>query len=68
MFNLPLLAKKVKINVSKILPKVLDLVNLGKDDKIKVAGCELLHAIVIYMVGKTATKPVGLIKKNKADI
>ncbi len=29
MFNLPLLAKKIDINISKILPKVLDLVNLG---------------------------------------
>ena len=39
----------MKLNLVKILPKVLDLC-ISSTDEIKITSCELLHSIIIFMV------------------
>jgi DNA-dependent protein kinase catalytic subunit len=40
-----------------ILPQIVDLARDANDRQTKVAACELLHAIVLYMVGTNAHQP-----------
>lgn len=60
-FPLPLFSKKIDVNVSKILPRVISLVTSSTDRKTKLTACELLHTVVVYMIGQTANRS----KKDK---
>jgi hypothetical protein len=42
---------------------VLDISLRSPDNKFKAAACEFIHAVVIFMIGKAATKP-DIIKIN----
>jgi len=39
-----------------MLPRITELAEASPDRKTKVAACELLHAIVIFIIGKSATR------------
>ncbi|KAI9209180.1 uncharacterized protein BJ171DRAFT_576762 [Polychytrium aggregatum] len=47
----------VDVHLDDLLPRIAELAEKSPDRKTKVAACELLHVIVIWMVGKTATAP-----------
>jgi len=36
------------------LPRVVELATLSSNRQTKIAACELLHALVIYMIGREA--------------
>lgn len=54
IFPLPLAAKKVDLNLTKLLPRILEIAQNHQEDKMKVFACELGHALIIYMIGKSA--------------
>jgi hypothetical protein len=43
--------------VDGILPQIVELARDANDRQTKVAACELLHAIVLYMIGTNAHQP-----------
>ena len=53
-FPLPLFSKKVDIDLIKVIPKVVEIASTSTDRKLKVTACELLHSLIIYMIGKSA--------------
>ena len=59
MFTLPLHNKKVDIYLDSCLPRIVDLAQNSSDKETRIAACELLHALIIFMIGKSATKPTG---------
>ena len=42
------------------LPRIVDLALTSSDRQTKVAACELLHSVLLYMVGRGATQPGGV--------
>ena len=48
------MSKKVDINITKILPKLLNIALNSPERDLKVNSCELLHGIIIFMIGKSA--------------
>lgn len=54
-FTMPLYNKKVDIYLDSCLPKLVDLAIHAIDRETRVAACEFLHALMIYMIGKNAT-------------
>jgi DNA-dependent protein kinase catalytic subunit len=40
-----------------LLPRICQLAESSSDRRTKVAACEVLHAIVIFMVAARATNP-----------
>jgi DNA-dependent protein kinase catalytic subunit len=53
----PLYTTKVDIYLDACLPKLVDLATNGHDKETRLAACEFLHSLLIYMIGKNATKP-----------
>ena len=47
------------ISVDEFLPRVVILATSSGDRQTKVAACELLHSLVLYMLGRSATQPGG---------
>jgi len=39
------------------LPRVVELSTLSTDRQTKVAACELLHSLVLYMLGRSSQQP-----------
>lgn len=62
IFNLPLLAKKVDLNLTKLLPRIVEL-TANPDQKIQVYASEAIHAITIFMIGSQAS----VIRKKVCD-
>ncbi|CAN7941928.1 unnamed protein product, partial [Ixodes hexagonus] len=51
VFALPFPDAKVDITLDAFLPRVVELARFAGDRQTKVAGCELLHAMVLFAVG-----------------
>ncbi|KAM7297935.1 DNA-dependent protein kinase catalytic subunit [Ixodes scapularis] len=51
VFALPFPDTKLEIALDAFLPRVVELARFAGDRQSKVAGCELLHAMVLYAVG-----------------
>lgn len=67
-FTVPLFTTKVDIYFDSCLPKLVDLALNAIDRETRIAACEFLHALMIYMIGKNATQPkVGGRNKNGGD-
>ena len=47
------------------LPRIIELATSSSDRQTKVAACELLHSLVLYMIGRGAQKPAGRAGKPK---
>jgi len=41
-------------NTDVFLPRVVELATLSSNRRTKVTACELLHALIIYMIGREA--------------
>ena len=61
--KLPLGSVKHDIKLDSILPQVVELALNSSDRQTKVAACELLHSLVVYMVGAQ-----GKLGKDKQDV
>ncbi|XP_034980550.2 DNA-dependent protein kinase catalytic subunit [Zootoca vivipara] len=58
-FAVPFADMKPVIYLDLFLPRVTELALSASDRQTKVAACELLHSIVVYMLGKAAQIPEG---------
>ncbi|KAF8935223.1 hypothetical protein BGZ52_000691 [Haplosporangium bisporale] len=53
-FKIPFQEMKTELQFDELLPRIVDLAENSLNRQIKVASCELLHSIVILMVGSSA--------------
>ncbi|XP_072855016.2 DNA-dependent protein kinase catalytic subunit [Pogona vitticeps] len=58
-FAVPFADMKPVIYLDVFLPRVAELALYASDRQTKVAACELLHSIVVYMLGKASQIPEG---------
>ncbi|XP_066480516.1 DNA-dependent protein kinase catalytic subunit [Tiliqua scincoides] len=58
-FAVPFVDMKPVIYLDVFLPRVTELALSASDRQTKVAACELLHSIVMYMLGKASQIPKG---------
>uniref|UniRef100_A0A803SLW3 DNA-dependent protein kinase catalytic subunit n=1 Tax=Anolis carolinensis TaxID=28377 RepID=A0A803SLW3_ANOCA len=58
-FAVPFADMKPVIYLDLFLPRVTELALSASDRQTKVAACELLHSIIIYMLGKASQMPEG---------
>ena len=57
-FDLPLANDQtIDIYLDSCLPRIIDLAQNSPKKKTRIAACELLHGLILYMIGKSATKP-----------
>jgi DNA-dependent protein kinase catalytic subunit len=54
-FTVPLYTAKVDIYLDACLPKLVDLALNAQERDTRIAACEFMHALMIYMIGKNAT-------------
>lgn len=53
-FTIPLYTKKIDIYFDSSLPKLVDLAQNSTERETRIASCEFLHALILYMIGKNA--------------
>ncbi|EDV28309.1 uncharacterized protein TRIADDRAFT_20924, partial [Trichoplax adhaerens] len=58
-FAIPFQDMKPIIHLDPFLPRVVELATSSSDRQTKIAACELLHALVLYMIGRGAQQPGG---------
>ncbi|XP_070581112.1 DNA-dependent protein kinase catalytic subunit-like [Ptychodera flava] len=56
-FPVPFMDIKPVICFDPFLPRVVELATTSSDRQTKVAACELLHSLVLYMIGRGAQQP-----------
>lgn len=44
------------LTADELMPKIVDLAEYSPDRKLKVAACELLHAVMLLMTGNSANR------------
>lgn len=58
-FAVPFQDMKPNIYLDPLLPRIVELATTSSDRQTKVAACESLHSLVLYMLGKSVTQPQG---------
>jgi hypothetical protein len=53
-FPLPIGNKKFDIRIGQLLPRLIDVCMNTQNDKLKMTSGELIHALAVYMLGKSA--------------
>ncbi|KAF9909938.1 hypothetical protein EC991_007741 [Linnemannia zychae] len=53
-FKIPFQEMKTELQLDEMLPRIVDLAEHSLNRQIKVASCELLHSLVILMIGSSA--------------
>ncbi|XP_027045855.1 DNA-dependent protein kinase catalytic subunit-like [Pocillopora damicornis] len=61
-FAVPFQDMKPSIYLDPFLPRVVELATKSSDRQTKVAACECLHSLVLYMLGRSVTQPQGFKK------
>ncbi|KAI0227633.1 DNA-dependent protein kinase catalytic subunit [Lamellibrachia satsuma] len=56
-FHVPFVDIKPTICFDPFLPRIVELATTSSDRQTKVAACELLHSIVLYMLGRSCQQP-----------
>ena len=56
-FTLPLNNRKVDVYLDSCLPRIIDLALGSTQNEVRLASCELLHSLIIFMIGKSAQNP-----------
>ena len=64
-FPLPLANIKLDLNVTKLLPRLCHLMINSPSENIKITSSELMHAIVTYIIGKSASAPKRNLPEDK---
>ena len=52
---MPLHSDKIEVYLDSCLPRIVDLAQNSTDKETRIAACELLHALILYMIGQSAT-------------
>ncbi|XP_078611931.1 DNA-dependent protein kinase catalytic subunit-like isoform X2 [Branchiostoma floridae x Branchiostoma japonicum] len=63
-FAVPFMDMKPTVCLDPFLPRICELATTSSDRQTKVAACELLHSLVLYMVGQGAQQPGETQAKN----
>ena len=50
-FTMPLHTSKIDVYLDSCLPRIVDLAQNSTDKETRIAACELLHALILYMIG-----------------
>ncbi|KAI8352478.1 hypothetical protein EDC96DRAFT_546617 [Choanephora cucurbitarum] len=50
---------KVTIYLDEYLPRICELAESSPDRQVKIAACELLHGLLLYMIGSSAFRPTS---------
>ncbi|KAM9626909.1 DNA-dependent protein kinase catalytic subunit isoform 2-T2 [Trichechus inunguis] len=58
-FAMPFVEMKPVVYLDVFLPRVTELALLAGDRQTKIAACELLHSLVMFMLGKSTQIPEG---------
>ena len=66
-FTMPLGMKKIDIYLDSCLPRIIDLAQNSTEKRTRIAACELLHGLVLYMIGKSATRPGSQLKQHEHE-
>jgi DNA-dependent protein kinase catalytic subunit len=56
-FSLPLYNRKVDVYLDSCLPRIVELAQNSNKKDIRIAACEFLHSLIIFMIGKNAQQP-----------
>ena len=64
-FTLPLYSKNIEINLAKIIPRIVEIASTSLHKKMKTAACELLHSLIIYLIGKSAE--MSIVKQSNTS-
>ena len=59
---------KLEIYLDASLPRIVDLAQNSTDKLTRIAACELLHALILYMIGKSATNPNTKVKGKRGKV
>lgn len=54
--QIPFQNARVDIYLDEYLPRICELAESSPDRQVKVAACELLHGLTLFMIGNAATK------------
>ncbi|KAI8145657.1 hypothetical protein BJV82DRAFT_554475 [Fennellomyces sp. T-0311] len=54
--KIPFPNANVKVNMGELLPRICELAESSPDRQVKVAACELLHGLVLAMIGYSANR------------
>nr|CAG8448912.1 4810_t:CDS:10 [Entrophospora candida] len=54
IFGIPYPDIKIDISLDELLPRIVEISESATDRKAKVVACELLHSIMLFMIGKSA--------------
>ncbi|CAG8447868.1 11173_t:CDS:10, partial [Dentiscutata heterogama] len=54
IFNIPYPDTNVEISIDEFFPRIVELAESAPDRKTKVFACELLHSIMLLMIGRSA--------------
>lgn len=60
-FHVPFKGIKPELFLDQFVPRIVELAENSTDRQIKVAACELLHSILLYMVGTSVYKQSNLV-------
>lgn len=63
--NLPFPQENVDVHLDRVLPRAIELSLFGSQRGLKVAACEFLHSMTIWMVAVSATDPNFLPESSK---
>jgi DNA-dependent protein kinase catalytic subunit len=66
-FYVPFVDMKPAIYFDRFLPRIVYLALSSTNRQTKVSACELLHAIVIYMIGKSVSDPDSVSSGNNGN-
>lgn len=53
-FSLPLYNHTFDVYLDSCLPRIVDLAQNSNKTEIRIAACEFLHSLIIFMIGKNA--------------
>jgi len=56
-FSIPLYNRKLDVYLDSCLPRIVELAQSASKKEIRLAACEFLHSLIIFMIGKNAQKP-----------
>ena len=63
MVDIPLSDRDLPLCLDKLLPDVLDLVDEGRDRRVRVAAAEVLHCLLRLLIGRTSQQTEEIEKK-----
>lgn len=65
--RIPFRNSKIDIYLDEFLPRICELAEYSPDRQVKVAACELLHGLVLFMIGNAAFQAKDTRETTESD-